>query len=146
MTVNSPEYVNQVGQVPNFVLYTSGHLASGKHTLNINITQSMNQSFILDYFTYLPSFTYPSQTRNSSFTASMTILSTIPPAVVKTSSSTIASLVDNKDTDRSFATGRVIGGVLGGVLLLAFGCFLGYYIRRRRVEHHFRRLDTKAGA
>ena len=40
----------------NYILFSLNPLAAGDHTLVINITQCVNQTFMLDYITYTPSF------------------------------------------------------------------------------------------
>jgi hypothetical protein len=44
------------GEASNYILFSSDTLAAGDHILVINITQCVNQTFILDYITYTPSF------------------------------------------------------------------------------------------
>ncbi|PPQ92273.1 hypothetical protein CVT25_008581 [Psilocybe cyanescens] len=146
VTVGSPQFASQVGQVPNFLFYASGSISSGEHTLIINITQSMNQSFILDYFTYLPSFTLSSQMPNYTATISTTAISSaIPTGVTRTFSSTIGLPFKKKSQDNDFLTGPVIGGLLGGILFLAFGCLLAYYVLRRRFESRYVNIKTDTG-
>jgi len=43
-------------EAPNFLYYSLDNLSAGDHTLVVNITAANNQTFILDYITYTPSF------------------------------------------------------------------------------------------
>ncbi|KAF8891343.1 hypothetical protein BD779DRAFT_197939 [Infundibulicybe gibba] len=63
---NTPEFKANVGHQPNFPYFSQTSLVEGNHTLTINITQSLNISFILDYLTYHASSEASPETPSSS--------------------------------------------------------------------------------
>jgi hypothetical protein len=123
VTTRSPQFVENDGEASNYILFSSDTLTAGDHILVINITQCVNQTFILDYITYTPSF---------STLASMPNLTLLP------SSSAIPSESPSSLTNRSqveakkVPIGAIVGGVLGGILFFVLIGFLLGYLRRRR--------------
>ena len=127
VTTRSPQFVANDGEAANFIFFSSATLAAGDHILIINITQCVNQTFILDYITYTPSF---------STLASMPNLTLLP---TTTGSSTAiphgspSSLTDGSQVETKKApVGAIVGGVLGGILFFVLIGFLLGYLRRRR--------------
>ncbi|TFK33628.1 hypothetical protein BDQ12DRAFT_637276 [Crucibulum laeve] len=120
---NSPQYQNEVGQEQNYLLFSYDSLELRDHTLVINITTCVNQSFILDYITYKPSFDTLAVMPNISMASSP-----IP------ASSEKAPL------------GAIIGGAVGGSMLLLFAIFLFLWARRKSkkfdMEYGRRNLNT----
>ena len=100
------------GEASNYVFFSSNTLAAGNHTLVISITQCVNQTFILDYITYTPSF---------STLASMPNLTLLP---IPASQSNIGK--------KKIPIGAIIGGILGGILVFGLIGFLLGYLRRNR--------------
>jgi hypothetical protein len=114
VTTRSPQFVAGDGEASNYILFASDTLAAGDHILVINITQCVNQTFILDYITYTPSF---------STLASMPNLTLLP--------TTNGSQAETKKVP----IGAIVGGVLGGILFfLLIGFLLGYLRRRRSID------------
>jgi len=87
------------GEAANYVLFSSDTLAAGNHTLVINITRCVNQTFILDYITYTPSF--------STF-ATMPNLTNLLTTTFKSSQSNVET--------KKIPIGAIIWGVLGDIL------------------------------
>lgn len=138
-TVNasSPEYVNKVGQILNFPFFHSGVITSGKHTLLVNITHCVNQSFVLDYITYSPSFNTILQVPNYT-TVSTTTLPTDPGRTDRDVGPTGTSVGD-QDKRSSPSVSAIIGVCIGSLLFVAFGCALLYLLWRRSVNVKVRR-------
>jgi len=81
-------------------LFFGNDLPPGPHTLSLNITEANDQTFILDYITYRPSFD---------------TLSSMPSISAGSSSTTgSASSSTAHGSQHSVSTGAV-GGVFGGV-------------------------------
>jgi len=126
VTTRSPQFVAGDEEASNYILFASDTLAAGDHTLVINITQCVNQTFILDYITYTPSFsTLASMPNLTLLPTTPGSSSAIPPG---SSSLTNGSQVDTKKVP----IGAIVGGVLGGILFFVLIGFLLGYLRRRR--------------
>ena len=112
-------FVNQ--EEPNFLHYSMNNLLPGNHTLIGNITTAKNQTFILDYITYNPSFEITSTSTSGSINNSST-----HPSQVHTSGSS---------TPQSVRTVAILGGVTG-VLALLLLAILGrwLFLRGRKVK------------
>ena len=116
VTTRSPQYMQEES---NYILFSSDTLAAGNHILVINITQCINQTFILDYITYTPSF---------STLASMPNLTNLPTTTFKSHSSsatssgspffiTNGSQVSQSNIERKkIPISAIVGGILGGSL------------------------------
>jgi len=122
VTTRSPQFVANDGEASNYILFSSDTLAAGDHTLVINITQCVNQTFILDYITYTPSF---------STLASMPNLTLLPSSSAIPSESPSA-LINGSQVETKVPIGASVGGVLGGILFFILIGFLLGYLRRRR--------------
>ena len=94
---SSPEYLNNDGQQSNFLFYSFDSIPAGDHTLVVNITACVNQTFIFDYLTYTPSFSS---------------LATMPNLTTQTSSASSSS------SSKPVPIGGIVGGVLSGLALL----------------------------
>ena len=119
VTTHSPEFTANYQEASNYILFSSSNpLTAGNHTLVINITQCVNQTFILDYITYTPSF---------STLASMPNLTLLP---ITTAIPASQSNIERKKTP----IGEIVGGILGGSLFFLLIGFLLGYLRRNRVH------------
>jgi hypothetical protein len=127
VTTSSPQFMKKFEEESNYILFSSDPLAAGGHTLVINITQCVNQIFILDYITYTPSF---------STLASMPNLTSLPTTTFKSGSSSATSSgsqVNHSNIEKKkIPISAIVGGVLGGILFFALIGFLLGYLRRKR--------------
>lgn len=126
VTTSTFEYVNDYGEASNFLLFSDDTIQPGNHTLVINVTQCINQTFMLDYITYIPSFTT---------LATMPNLTGITTSAANASTSTTAtatSQVNTSGNHKSSPTGAIVGGVVGGLAAIAILCFLFVWLRKRR--------------
>ncbi|EDR08283.1 uncharacterized protein LACBIDRAFT_327392 [Laccaria bicolor S238N-H82] len=110
---SSPEYLNNDGQQSNFLFYSFDSIPAGNHTLVVNITACVNQTFIFDYLTYTPSFSS---------------LGTMPNLTTQTSSA--SSTTSSPSTP--LPIGGIVGGVLGGLALLFAIAAIILLMRRKR--------------
>jgi hypothetical protein len=118
---SSPEYLNDDGQQSNFLFYSFDSIPAGNHTLVVNITACVNQTFIFDYLTYTPSFSS---------------LATMPNLTTQTSSS--SSTTSSPSTH--LPIGGIVGGVLGGLALLFSVVATILVLRRNRSKK--RKVDA----
>ncbi|KDR86141.1 hypothetical protein GALMADRAFT_274807 [Galerina marginata CBS 339.88] len=70
VTTTSERYQAKDRQASNFLYFSQENLPPGDHTLVVNITEAQNQTFILDYITYMPSFSTLSTMLNLTTSAS----------------------------------------------------------------------------
>ena len=110
---DTPQFVSELGQQQNFLFYSFDFLQSGDHTLVVNVTDCVNQTFAFDFLTYTPSF---------STLASMPNL---------TQGSTGASNGSQSNSKKS-STGIIVGGIAGAVLLVLLFALV-FIFRRRRI-------------
>jgi len=127
VTTSSPQFTKKFEEESNYILFSSDSFAAGDHTLVINITQCINQTFILDYITYTPSFLT---------LASMPNLTNLPTTTINSGSSSATSSgsqVNHSNIGRKkIPISAIVGGVLGGILFFVLiGFFLGYLRRNR---------------
>jgi len=130
VTTSSPHFMKHLKEETNFILFSSDHLAATDHTLVINITQCVNQTFILDYITYSPSF---------STLASMPNLTNLPTTTTFKSGSSSAtssgSPFSQSNIERKkIPISAIVGGVVGGIVVLVLIGFLLGYLRRNRAH------------
>jgi hypothetical protein len=118
-----------LGEVPNYLYYSFDYLPVGNHTLIVNITAAENQSFVLDYITYGPSFetlsSMPLLDNTTSITTSATIWSS--------TSSPQPSQAQTSGTRPSRIA--IVGGVIAAltlVLIAILGRWL--FVRRRKAK------------
>ncbi|KAF8968104.1 hypothetical protein BDZ97DRAFT_1655524 [Flammula alnicola] len=140
VATNTPEFVSNQGEAANFLLFSYNNLPAGDHTLVINITRCVNQTFILDYITYSPSFL------NLAAMPALPVLSPSSVSIVPTgSSATNTPTATSATTSTTSQVGQpgtlqtvskkvpiaaIVGGVVGGILLIF--AFLCLWIRIRR--------------
>ena len=124
------------GEASNYILFSSDTLAAGNHILVINITQCINQTFILDYITYTPSFLTLASMPNLTLSPTTTFKPSSPSATSSGSpfSVTNGSQVNSSNTEtKKIPVGAIVGGVLGGILVVFLIGFVLGYLRRRRL-------------
>ncbi|KDR80180.1 hypothetical protein GALMADRAFT_136709 [Galerina marginata CBS 339.88] len=143
VTSSSPEFVNKIGQASNFLYYSSDSIAGGSHTLVINITHCTNQSFILDYITYLPSFTTLSQMPNYTTTTTTTSQkSSMAPVGTGRTSNPIKTPNNNEKSPHKISATTITGGILGGFIFFAIGGLLICWLCKRRGKKSHRRIGS----
>ncbi|KAJ7577531.1 hypothetical protein C8J56DRAFT_971004 [Mycena floridula] len=105
---------------PNLKLFNTGDLPAGNHTIIANLTRCDNQTLVIDYIQYNPSFsslaTMPNLTDTTSTSGS-------PPGASQT------PLVTKKSS-----VGAIAGGVVGGIALLAIVTLLLLWWRRWKTK------------
>lgn len=113
VTTSSPNYQDNLDDQHNFLLYSNTSLTAGDHTLVVNVTKCVGQTFIFDYLTYQPSFS---------------TLATMPNLTLP------ASTNGTSHTTTSTPVGAIVGGILGGLalLFLLIGAFL--WFRKRKAQ------------
>lgn len=126
---------------PNFLLVSSGELAAGNHKLTVNLSACHDQTLIIDYILYEPSFsslaTQPNLTviTPSIPSSSTTTLSATTSPTTTSSSSVYASPSSNLSVAaKSQNTGAIAGGVVGGIAALSVLLIL-FFWRRRTPKH-----------
>ncbi|KAF8154193.1 hypothetical protein B0H34DRAFT_80479 [Crassisporium funariophilum] len=109
---DTPQFISEEGQQPNFLFYSYDFLPEGNHTLVVNVTNCVNQTFIFDYITYTPSF--------STLGAMPNLTSTLPDR--------------SGNSSRKTSVGTIVGGIVGGIVvfLLVAGIFWTWRRRLRR--------------
>jgi hypothetical protein len=112
VTSSSPQLVAELGQQPNFLFYSYDFLTTGEHTLLVNVTECLNQTFRFDYLTYVPAFGKVSDM----------------PIYSDGGSSTSPGTGDNGNRGVGPTVGAALGAVLGSVLLAVL---LFLFLRRR---------------
>ena len=114
VTTSSSMHQDNTNDQPNFLLYTNTSLTAGDHTLVVNVTKCVNQTFIFDYLTYQPSFS---------------TLATMPNLTLPASTNGTPHT-----TTTSTPVGAIVGGILGGLalLFLLIGAFL--WFRKRKAQ------------
>lgn len=130
VTTRSPQFMDDYGEASNYILFSSETLAAGDHTLVINITQCINQTFILDYITYAPSFSTLASMPNLTNSPTTTASSSSAPSVLANGSQVSHSNTETKKVP----IGAIVGGVGGGILIFLLVGFLMRYLRRRRAS------------
>ncbi|KAJ3488305.1 hypothetical protein NLJ89_g11631 [Agrocybe chaxingu] len=140
VTTSSPEYLNDIGEAPNFLFYSTDRLSSGQHTLDIEITHSNNQSFILDYITYAPSFDsisrVPSPSSSTSPSSSSSKPSTASGSNGKIYNPKTASTPESNSepTGEKISPEAIVGIVAGSLALLALIGITIFFLLRRRLK------------
>ncbi|KAF9051813.1 hypothetical protein BJ165DRAFT_1524717 [Panaeolus papilionaceus] len=130
VTMSSPEYINNIGDAPNFLYYAADSLSVGDHTLVIDITRCSNQTFALDYITYASSSNVPVRLGPSSSSnagpSSTATHNTDPVPTVKS---------PGAQSRKKLPVEGILAGGVGGLVLLALLIFLIVFFRRRRSKY-----------
>lgn len=124
VTTTTPGFVQNDGEAINFPLFTTNTIPTGDHTLIINVTRCENQTFILNYITYAPSF--------SSLSAMPNLLTTTTTAAAARSTSDFNPNQTTSTPKRKTKVGALIGEVIGALVVLALIVWACCYARRRR--------------
>ncbi|KAJ7581311.1 hypothetical protein C8J56DRAFT_794386 [Mycena floridula] len=103
-------------------IYTTGSLSSGKHTVNLTVTQSIGQLLIIDFILYQPGFSTLSQMPDLSGSASSTSSRSPQPTSADRPVSTLS---------KKTPVGAIAGGVVGGILVLIAVLALLFFLRKR---------------
>ncbi|KAF8878213.1 hypothetical protein BD779DRAFT_1628616, partial [Infundibulicybe gibba] len=129
---STPEFTDHLLQHQNYLFFSDDYLASGDHTLLINVTRADNLTFVMDYLTYSPSFTSLATKPNFTAPATPTSPAPVPPASISvtTSPSSARPAASKNRSD----IGDIIGGVVGAVVTLMLVLFI---IHNRRRRHQF---------
>lgn len=91
-----------------FALYTTpSEIQPGNHTVTIQVAECNGQTLIIDYVLYTPSFS---------------TLATMP---------NLSGWSFPRPPTKPNRTGAIVGGVIGGLALVIFGCLLLVWARRR---------------
>lgn len=120
VTSSTPQFTKGYKQEQNFVLFAAQWLEAGNHTLELKITNCVNQIFALDYILYNPAFN--SLATKSSLPSAQTI---IP------SSTSQAAVATNGSLHAAAILGGVLGTVTGLLLILLFVLYRKWLITRR---------------
>ena len=106
VTSTTPQFVAETGQEPNYLFYSYDFLLSEEHTLVVNVTESVNETFRFDYLTYIPTFETVSNM----------------PSLGGGSSSSSGTGSNGRKTNSAvgIGVGVVLGSILLGVLLFLF--------------------------
>jgi len=121
----------------NYVMYSYDSLAAGDHTLEMQVTTCVDQTFELDYITYTPSF---DTLANKPNITNLPLQSTSTSAP-STSTATPDSL--SPSAGKSTNVGAIVGGVLGGVTFLLLVLFLLFW--KRICNRRFSQPKTTIG-
>ena len=141
VTTSSPSYLNKDGEMSNYLYFSLDNLSAGNHKLVVNVTQADNQTFILDYISYKPSFnslaTMPNITGTSTSSTSRAVSSA-------TSQGTAVATVSSSGSQQPVSTGTIVGASIGalafGILLTALVVYL--VLRRRKTPEWNRYSDS----
>jgi len=114
VTADTPQYVQDIGQQKNFKFFSLSCLTESYHTVVVNMTECVNQTFAFDYLTY----TY-----------------VLPPRRVPV---VILNPGDQQMTKTKITL--ISGNVSGFIILLLLGTIFIVMRRRNRYKHPRRKL------
>jgi len=112
VNADTPQFKQELEQQQNFNFYSYDFLTTGDHTLVVNVTECVNQTFAFDYITYTPSFA---------------TLADMPNLPLPSSTQKIES-PSSKKTSKT----AIIGGIAGAVIILLLLLGLVFIFRRKR--------------
>ncbi|KAJ7580068.1 hypothetical protein C8J56DRAFT_1058377 [Mycena floridula] len=114
---------NKFPEQPNFIMFTTGSLDAGNHTVTATLTRVDHQRFIIDYILYTPTFsslaTMPDLSGLRASGTPVPIPSTTSPASKKT------------------PVGALVGGILGSVVFLTLIALVLLFLRRRKQRRNW---------
>jgi len=114
VTADTPQYVQDIGQQKNFKFFSLHDLQKRYHTMAVNVTECVNQTFAFDYLTYKY---------------------VLPPRRVAVP---ILNPGDQQMTKTKIAL--ISGNVSGFIILLLLGTIFIIMRRRNRYKHPRRKL------
>ncbi|CAA7262076.1 unnamed protein product [Cyclocybe aegerita] len=112
---DTPQFVSEIGQQQNFLFHSYDFLESTDHTLVVNITQCINQTFSFDYITYTPTFTTLADMPNLSQDGGDSNNNT-----------------GGQSSTSKTSTAAIVGGAVAGIIILLMMIGLAFLFRRRR--------------
>ncbi|KAH9476879.1 hypothetical protein JR316_0010795 [Psilocybe cubensis] len=115
---DTPQSKNEIGQQQNFLFYSYDFLSPGDHTLTVNVTEAINQTFAFDYITFKPSFSSLSNMPDLSQTSVSGMLKG-----------------DKSSTRHSFAIVAVVASTV--LLLLLSGLLFAYMKHRKNLKGRY---------
>jgi hypothetical protein len=135
VTESSHQYTTADGEATNFLFFEKDAIPPGDHTLIMNITDILNQTFIFDYLVYSPSFSSLATMPNLTSTTTMSSASSTSKPSPNSSSFTAAQTgVTSSQGNKASATslGITIGEAVGGTLVLIGLAVIAFlYLRNR---------------
>ena len=105
VTSTTSQFQTQFGQQQNFQFFSYDFLPPGNHTLVVNVTDCVNQTFSFDYITFTPSFS---------------TLATRP------------NLTDTVSGNLSHSHSKLSTGAIVGIIIVVLALFGGILFWRRR--------------
>jgi hypothetical protein len=121
VNADTPQFVSELGQQQNFLFYSYDFLQSGDHTLVVNVTDCVNQTFAFDYITYNPSFSS---------------LQTMPNLTQVSSTSVV-----NGEKSSKTNVSAIIGGIAATLLLLLLLALSFLYRQRRSPKGKYQQIN-----
>ncbi|KAF8182042.1 hypothetical protein BJ912DRAFT_601602 [Pholiota molesta] len=135
VTESSHQYTTADGEATNFLFFEKDAIPPGDHTLIMNITDILNQTFSFDYLVYSPSFSSLATMPNLTSTTTMSSASSTSKPSPNSSSFTAAQTrVTSSQGNKASATslGITIGEAVGGTLVLIGLAVIAFlYLRNR---------------
>jgi hypothetical protein len=110
VTSTTSQFQTNFGQQQNFQFFSYDFLQPGNHTLIVNVTDCVNQTFSFDYITFAPSFS---------------TLANMP---------NLTSLTGTGDSNLSSSHHHLSSGAIAGIVIVVIGVLLTavFFARRRR--------------
>ncbi|KAJ3501790.1 hypothetical protein NLJ89_g9183 [Agrocybe chaxingu] len=113
---DTPQFIAEIGQQQNFLFHSYDFLESTNHTLVVNVTQCVNQTFSFDYITYTPTF------------ATLADM----PSLSQDGGDSNDNTGGQSSTSKKTSTAAIVGGAVAGVIILLLMLGLAFLFRRRR--------------
>ncbi|KDR78324.1 hypothetical protein GALMADRAFT_245443 [Galerina marginata CBS 339.88] len=121
VNTDTPQFVSELGQQQNFLFYSYDFLQAGDHTLVVNVTDCVNQTFTFDYITYNPSF------------------SSLQDMPKLANASSASGLTAGKSSKANIWA--IVAGISGTLLLLLLLGLVFLYLRRRSSKGRYTAIN-----